>query len=201
MNKEIDELRSAIRDKLLNLKENNFVYSQNSINLSLSLLDIDYKELMKVSDQKKIQHSLLNDLIKEERDSLQVKLQPKLTTSYKLIPAELPLGQHLKIYTSDEHGEAIEELINVGPNLFILIGHERGSLRVGDVVFSTTSPWNEGGVIDFQVYRDFKRYTFDENHTLYRTRRIKHIQLIDPQLDYDKLYSKLTNTKLKKDEG
>jgi len=200
MSKEIDELKTNIRERLLNLKTNNFSYSNNTIKLSLSLSDADYKSLIQFANKNSISQEKLNALIKEERELLQNKLQPKTTTKYKINPSEISLGQHIKIYTNDQHGEAIEELINIDYNKFILIGHERGSLLVGDVLTNTTSPWNEGGVIDFEVFRDNKKFVYDKDHTIYRTRKVKHFQLIDPQFDYDKLFPKAVKTNKKKDE-
>jgi len=187
--KNIDELKSKINDELLKLKKGDFTFYNNAISLNLSLTDLEYKKLLTNAQEIGVDKDKLNELINEQKDELKRSFQPKVSVVYKLKPTDLQLGQHLKIITRDDYGEAVEELIFVGNERFILIGHERESLLIGDELKSISSPWSEGGVVDFEVYRNGKRFIYDDDHTIYRTRKILYIEIIEPQFDYAKLFS------------
>ena len=188
----IDKIKSKIKDQLLDLKKGDFTFNNNAISLNLSLTDLEYKNLLLTAQEIGIEKEKLNELINEEKEHLKKMFQPKVKVIYKLKPKEIQLGQYLKVYTKDDSGEAVEELIYIGDESFILIGHERGSLMIGDELKTITSPWSEGGYIDFEVYRDGKRFIYDDEHTIYRTRKINYIEIIEPQFDYAKLFSNET---------
>ena len=180
MNKNVSTLKGFIKKKLV--KDVSFDIESN-ISKQISLTDKEYNEVRRESEKYDLSKSDLNKLIKEVSDNL--SLAPKIEELYKVIPTELKLGQHIKLYTTDEKGEAIEELIYMGESKFTLISHERGALLPNDELKTITSPWNVEGLIDFEVYRDNKRVIEGKDFSIYRTRRIKKIQLLTPQVSDD----------------
>jgi hypothetical protein len=197
MANEADRLKSLIKYKLVNLKESVLDILDGKIDLKISLSDEDFRFLEREAQKVNISRVELIRYIDEVRAT--INFSPEIRTQLKIIPAEIPLGQHIKLVTSDEKGEAIEELIYIGDNHFVLVYHERNSLRLTDVLKSRTSPWNVGGYIDFEVYRNNER-VINGKLSIYRTRIIRQMAYLNPQIDYDKLllsdeeFQKLTDT-------
>lgn len=194
---DVDRIKSLIRFKLINLKESVLDIMDGKIDLNISLSDEDFRFLEKEAQKVNISRQELIKYIDEVRAS--INFAPEIRTQIKIIPGDIPLGQHIRLVTSDEKGEAIEELIHIGDNHFVLVYHERNSLRLTDVLKSRTSPWNVGGYIDFEVYRNDDRVIVNEKLSIYRTRPIRQMAYLIPQIDYDKLllsdeeYKKMTD--------
>jgi hypothetical protein len=184
MANEVEHLKSLIKYKLVNFKESVLDILDGKIDLKVSLSDEDFRFLEKEALKINIKREELIRYIDEVRAS--INFAPEIKTQFKIMPTEIPLGQHIKLVTYDEKGEAIEELISIGDSHFVLIYHERNSLRLTDVLKSRTSPWNVGGYIDFEVYRNNERVTVGKL-SIYRTRTIKQMLYLNPQIDYDKL--------------
>ena len=184
MANDVDHLKSLIKYKLVNFKESVLDILDGKIDLKVSLSDENFRFLEKEALKINVKREELIRYIDEVRGS--INFAPEIKTQFKIIPTEIPLGQHIKLVTYDDKGEAIEELINIGDSHFVLIYHERNSLRLTDVLKSRTSPWNVGGYIDFEVYRNNERVTVGKL-SIYRTRTIKQMLYLNPQIDYDKL--------------
>jgi len=175
------ELQSAIKTKLV--KKITFDIAQGTVNFNLSLNATDFAELEQKAKELNVPKTELLKLINKAKN--EITLEPKIVDSMKVIPHELAVGQHIKLITNDGNGEAIEELIHIKEGNFILINHERGSLLVGDHLKSVTSPWNINTKIDFEVYRDGKRYIKDDKYSIYRSRAIVKMYLLYPQFDFE----------------
>jgi len=178
----LNTLKTTIRKKLVKLK-----ITTGIVTPEVSLSDSDYRQLKTEAERLEISESKLRGLIEEVRDT--ITLKPKEEIKYKILLKEIPLGQHVRINTKDDKGEAIEELVFIGENRFFLIHHERGSLKINDELKAITFPWEVGGFIDFEVFRDGKRISHGEDLTIYRTRPIKEIVFLHPQFDYEQLVS------------
>jgi len=174
--------KSTIRKKMVKLK-----IAGSMVLPETSLSDFDYRQLKAEAEKLEISETNLRKLIDEVRDS--ISLQPKKEIRYKVLLHEIPFGQHIWMNTKDEKGEAIEELVFIGENRFILIHHERGSLKINDELRAMLFPWEVGGFVDFEVFRDNKRVTYSDDLTIYRTRPIKEIVFMNPQFDYEQLIS------------
>jgi hypothetical protein len=182
---DIDRLKSLIKYKLINLKESVLDILNGKIDLKISLSDEDFRFLEKEAQKINITRSELIRYIDEVRAG--INFAPETRSMFKIIPADVPLGQHIRLVTNDERGEAIEEFIYIGDNQFVLVNHERNSLMLTDVLVPRTSPWNVGGFIDFEVYRNNVRVIVNGKLSIYRTRKIKQMLYLIPQIDYDKL--------------
>jgi hypothetical protein len=185
MTNDIERFKAQIRYRLINLRESVLNLRNGRIDLKISLSDEDYRFLRREAGKNNISRAELIKLIEEEREG--IKLNPEITFYFRIIPLEIPLGQHIRLVTSDESGEAIEELICLGDNYFILIHHERNSLHLTDILRSITSPWNTGASVTFEVFRNNSRVILNNRLSLYRTRPLKQIAFLIPQIDYDKL--------------
>ncbi len=181
------ELRN-LKDKIkrLMIKDLSFDAAHDQTDFRIALTDHDYRLLKKETEKIQISKYELDKLIDQVRS--EIKFEPKVNEVKKVIPNELKMGQHIRLITRDEKGEALEEMIYIGEFNFVLTKHERGSLELLDELKSETSPWNLGGFIDFQVYRNGERIVKNENLSIYRTKRLTSIQLLDPQFDFEAFY-------------
>ncbi len=194
MSKELDALELSIKNKLINFKSSAFDIIQGKMNLQLSLSDQDFRVLEKEAVKQNISKQELINLIEEVRSS--INFEPRIESKRKINIEDVKKGQHIKLTTRDEKGEAIEELIYLGDNYLILIEHERGSLKPGDLLLSVTSPWNVGAYIEFHVYRNNERVIRDGKYSIYRTKNIQSLQFLYPQFDFEKFFSsQLTDPK------
>lgn len=183
MKKDTENLIKFIQNKLV--KKVTFDIGMELKDKNIRLTNKEYIEIEKEAENYEVSKSVLNELIQESIDK--ISLGPKIEEEFKILPKELTLGQHIKLFTDDGNGIAIEEFIFIGDNRFILINHERGSLLVNDELRNLTSPWNIGGYVDFEVYRNDKKVIQDNKYSIYRTRKLVKIQLLYPQFDYDSL--------------
>ena len=113
----------------------------------------------------------------------------------KLIPAEFKVGQHIKLFTIDGKTETIYEFIYIDNNKFILISLPKSPLLPNEVLKSINSQWNIDEFIDFEVCRNNNTVTQGKNLSIYKTGRVKKIQLINPHFpeDIDNLNKKKSN--------
>ena len=175
------ELQSAIKSKLV--KKITFDILEGTDNFNLSLNTTDFAELEQKAKELNVPKNELLKLINKTKN--EITLEPKIIESMKVIPYDLPVGQHVKLITNDGNGEAIEEFIHIKEGNFILINHERGSLLIGDHLKSVTSPWNINTKIDFEIYRNGERFIKDDKYSIYRSRAIAKMYLLYPQFDFE----------------
>jgi hypothetical protein len=173
-------LKKQIRKKLVKLSINNGIPE-----IKMSLSESDYKSLIADSSKISVKEEELKKIIEEVRGS--VKLDPKPENKYKVLLKEIKIGQHIKLVTRDEKGEAIEELIYLGENKFFLLNHERGSLIITDELKALNFPWEIDGYIDFEVYRNNERFVFNNELTVYRTKKLKEIYFMKPPDEFDQI--------------
>lgn len=181
MDQQLVNFKTFIKKKLVKLK-----FSNGHIHTEISLSDYDYRILKAEAFKLNLPEHELQKMIEDVKQT--IKLDPKVEIKYKVLLNELTIGQHIRIITRDDRGEAIEEFIFLGENRFLLIYHERGALQITDELRALTSPWDVGGFIDFEVFRNGKKITHDDDLTVYRTRPIKEIQFLVPPLEYDQLF-------------
>jgi hypothetical protein len=181
--KELAILKNSIRKKLI--KDLLFDAINDSVDFRISLSGVEYRELQKESSGflKKYE---LDRLIDEVKSS--IKFDARVKEELKILPAKLELGQHIRLKTHDESGEAIEGMIHIGNDRFLLVEHERNSLELLDELQSIISPWSVGGYINFLVFRDKKQIIREGEKSVYRTKKITNIQLLNPQFDFDDFY-------------
>lgn len=183
MKMDTENLIKYIQNKLV--KKVTFDIGMELKDKNIRLTNKEYIEIEKEAKKYEVSKNILNELIQESIDK--ISLGPKIEEEFKVLPKDLVLGQHIKLFTDDGNGVAIEELIFIGDNRFILINHERGSLLINDELKNLTSPWNIGGYVDFEVYRDDKKVIHENKYSIYRTRKLIKIQLLIPQFDYHSL--------------
>ncbi len=183
MAENVENLIKHIQKKLV--KKVTFDIGSELKGKNIKLTNKEYIEIEREAQKYEISKSRLNELIQESIDK--ISLGPRIEEEFKILPSNLDLGQHIKLYTDDGNGLAIEELIFIGDNRFILIDHERGSLLINDELKNMTSPWNISGHVDFEVYRDGEKVIHEGKYSIYRTRKLTKIQLLFPQFDYDSL--------------
>ena len=190
MENKVTTLKNIIKSKMI--KDISVNFENNNVDFQISLTDHDYRILKKEADNINITKHELDKLIDKTREEINFK--PKIKDELKIIPTELKTGQHIRLITKDEKGEAIEELIYMSNNSFILVRHERGSLKLLDELRSISSPWNIGGHIDFHVFRDGKRLIKEAKYSVYRTKNIVNIQKLIPQFDFEKFFKSKKKT-------
>ena len=184
MNQDLTALKLLIQKKLI--KDLSFDSNDDDLNFRVTLTDLEYRELTRESVKVGLNKHQLDKLIDQVKET--IRFDTKIKEVLKIIPALITPGQYLRLRTHDETGDAVEELICIGGNRFVLIRHERASLELLDELRSLTSPWNVSGYIDFEVYRNDERVVRDSDLNVYRTKPIQNIQLLEPQFDFDAFY-------------
>jgi len=137
MENKVTTLKNIIKSKMI--KDISVNFENNNVDFQISLTDHDYRILKKEADNINITKHELDKLIDKTREEINFK--PKIKDELKIIPTELKTGQHIRLITKDEKGEAIEELIYMSNNSFILVRHERGSLKLLDELRSISSEY------------------------------------------------------------
>lgn len=193
MKQDLTALKQLIQKKLI--KDLSFEANDEELNFRVTLTDLEYRELIKESAKIGLNKHELDKLIDQVKET--IRFDTKTKEVLKLIPALITPGQYFRLRTHDETGDAAEEFICIGSNRFILIAHERGALNLLDELRSLTSPWNVGGYIDFEVYRNDKRVVQEGDLNIYRTKPIKNIQLLEPKFDFDAFYRNKYGTEKK----
>lgn len=184
MTQELTALKQLIQKKLI--KDLSFTSDDDDLSFRVTLTNLEYRELLKESAKIGVAKHELDKLIDQVKES--IKFDTKIKETLKLIPANIKIGQYLRLRTHDQTGDATEEFICFGNSRFILVKHERGALEIMDELKSLTSPWNVGGFVDFEVYRNNKQIIREGNLNVYRTKTLKNIQILDPQFDFDAFY-------------
>lgn len=184
MSQELTALKQLIQKKLI--KDLSFSSEEEDLSFRITLTNLEYRELLKESAKVGLTKYDLDKLIDQVKES--IKFDPKVKEVLKMIPSLMTPGQYFRLKTNDETGDAVEEFICIGSNRFVLVKHERGALTLLDELRSLTSPWNVGGFIDFEVFRNNKRVVKTSDLDVYRTKTIKNIQLLEPQFNFDEFY-------------
>lgn len=105
---------------------------------------------------------------------------PKQRIRQSIAPQHLKMGQHIRLDTIDDDlGRSREELVYMGENCFFLLHHNAGVLNLGDFLISHTAPWQVDFKCDFSVYRGKKQLLGPTGESIYRTRRITEISIMD----------------------
>lgn len=186
MSKDTDHLHTLIKQKLINFRETGINILDGKIDIKLTLTDQNFRILKREAEQLQINEEELIRMIEHVKSN--ITFEDKMEVRHKIVLPDIPMGQHIRLITSDGQGEAIEGFIYIGEYSFIVVKHERGSLLLCDHLVSVTSPWTPGGYIEFEVYRNNERVIKPGNLSLYRTKPIKQIQFLNSQFDYHQLF-------------
>lgn len=112
------------------------------------------------------------------------EMHPKTQLVRKIDPMTLKLEQQIKLTFLDDDRHNVDELLKIGTSEFLLIDHDRGALKPGEILKTTTSPWDLNSTVKFELV--------DEDNLIkyYSTGKIIRMELIEVPDVFDILQTK-----------
>jgi len=156
-------------------------FNPDTISYSINQLKLTEAELVEVKKEGQKYQLSENEILEIIADiSQKIRFTPKIQEQPNIvIPNNIEIGQHLKIYGNDEYfGNASLELLCLEKNRFLVLESDRGALLHDDILVSVTMPWNKLYVIDFKAYRNGK--PFPKENMNYRTYRLQKVEFLNP---------------------
>lgn len=125
-------------------------------------------------------NEILSDLVEDRLEFGELKKRERIIN-----PFSLEIGKHIKIFHNDlEDGgrsDLVEDLLKIDDNSFMVIDHDRGSLKCGTILIAKNGKWEINGQAHFK-FKSQKKY--------YQTKIIKRLEVLSPNELYIALNEK-----------